>query len=189
MKYKKSRTVLFRLFVFLILLVIFTAFVFKHLILKKVLYPQGYKNYVETYSKEYNIDKNLIYAVIKCESNFESDAVSHMNAKGLMQISDMTGIWASEELKIKDFDTDLLFVPQINILIGCWYINRLINQYGNIDTALAAYNAGSGNVSRWLANEEYSSDGIRLNYIPYKETRNYVKKVQQAKKIYEYLYR
>ena len=189
MKCKKSRAMLFKLLVFFVLLIIFSAFVFKSIILKKMLYPQSYKNYVETYSKEYNIDKNLVYSVIKCESNFESSAVSHMNAKGLMQISDMTGIWASEELGIKNFDTDSLFVPEINILIGCWYLNKLINQYGNVETALAAYNAGSGNVSRWLANEEYSSDGIRLDYIPYKETRNYVKKVQQAKKIYEYLYR
>ena len=80
-------------------------------------------------------------------------------------------------------------MPEINILIGCWYLNKLINQYDNVETALAAYNAGSGNVSRWLADDEYSSDGIRLDYIPYKKTRNYVKKVQQAKKIYEYLYR
>ena len=189
MKCKKSRAMLFKLMVFFVLLVIFSAFVFKSIILKKMLYPQGYKNYVETYSKEYNIDKNLVYSVIKCESNFESSAVSHMNAKGLMQISDMTGIWASEELGIKNFDTDSLFVPEINILIGCWYLNKLINQYDNVETALAAYNAGSGNVSRWLADDEYSSDGLRLDYIPYKETRNYVKKVQQAKKIYEYLYR
>ena len=124
MKCKKSWTVFFRLLVFFVLLVIFSAFVFKNIILKKMLYPQGYKNYVEIYSKEYNIDKNLVYSVIKCESNFDSYAVSHMNAKGLMQISDMTGIWASEELKLKNFDTDSLYEPQINILIGCWYLKR-----------------------------------------------------------------
>ena len=189
MKSKKSRAVLFKLFIFLVLLVIFTAFVFKNIILKKVLYPQGYKNYVEEYSKEYDVDKNLVYSVIKCESNFDSSAVSHMNAKGLMQISDMTGIWASEELGIRNFDTDSLFVPQVNILIGCWYLNKLTKQYGNISTALAAYNAGSGNVSRWLADKQYSSNGVTLDYIPYEETRKYVKKVEQSKKIYDYLYK
>ena len=56
------------------------------------------------------------------------------------------------------------------------------------DTALAAYNAGMGNVSKWLKNPEYSSDGITLSYIPFKETREYVAKVNDYERTYKELY-
>ena len=73
--------------------------------------------------------------------------------------------------------------------MGCWYIKRLLIQYNNVDTALAAYNAGSGNVSKWLKNEEYSKDGENLIIIPFKETREYVKKVSKARIQYKRLYK
>ncbi len=82
----------------------------------------------------------------------------------------------------------MLFEPNINIQIGCWYLNKLTNQFGTTQTALAAYNAGSGNVSKWLQDSHYSDDGKTLIDIPYGETKRYVKKVMFVQKIYQWLY-
>lgn len=151
-------------------------------------FPKKYSEIVNEYSEKYNVDKNLVYSVIKAESDFEPDAISNKAAKGLMQISDMTGTWGAEEIGIANFEISMLFQPEINIQIGCWYLEKLIKQYGSIDTALAAYNAGSGNVSGWLSNSDHSKDGESLFNIPYKQTDNYVKKVTIYKKIYDFIY-
>ena len=103
----------------------------------KYLYPKKYSDYVEFYSKEYNIDEDLVYSIIKAESKFKKDAVSRRGAKGLMQIGDGTRDWAMEELDIKDVD---IFKPEDNIRIGCWYLNKLYREFGDIDLVIAAYN-------------------------------------------------
>ena len=72
--------------------------------------------------------------------------------------------------------------------MGCYYLSYLIEKYGNTDTALAAYNGGMGNVSKWLADKRYSLDGKTLYKIPYAETEKYVKRVKAFVKIYEKLY-
>jgi soluble lytic murein transglycosylase len=155
----------------------------------KYLYPIKYSEYVEKYSLEYKLDKNLVYSVIKAESGFDPKAVSKSNAKGLMQILDSTGKWAAEKIKIKDFESSMLLEPQTNIRIGCWYIAKLLSQYDqNIDLALAAYNAGSGNVSKWLKDTGVSKDGKTLDNIPFEETREYVSKINKYNKMYKKLY-
>ena len=93
--------------------------------IKKLIYPKKYSVYVEKYSKEYNLEENLVYSVIKVESKFKKDAISRKGAKGLMQISDITKNWAIEELDLKE-NIDI-FDPEINIKIGCWYLNKLYN--------------------------------------------------------------
>lgn len=172
---------------FLILLILFainsTEYVLKHL------YPQTYSQYVEKYSEEYGLDKNLIYSIIKAESGFDSGAISPRDAKGLMQILDSTGEWAAEKIKIKDFESSKLLEPQTNIRIGCWYIARLLKQYDqNIELALVAYNAGSGNVSKWLKDSNISSNGKTLDRIPFEETKNYVSKIKKYNNMYKKLY-
>lgn len=155
----------------------------------KYLYPIKYSEYVEKYSLEYKLDKNLVYSIIKAESGFDPKAVSTSNAKGLMQILDSTGKWAAEKIKIKDFESSMLLEPKINIRIGCWYIAKLLNQYDqNTDLALAAYNAGSGNVSKWLKDTGFSKDGKTLDNIPFEETREYISKINKYKKMYKKLY-
>ena len=102
------------------------------------------------------IEENLVYSVIKVESKFKKDAISRKGAKGLMQISDITKNWAIEELDLKE-NIDI-FDPEINIKIGCWYLNKLYKQFGDMDLVIAAYNGGSGNVNQWLGNNDYSKD-------------------------------
>ena len=82
----------------------------------------------------------------------------------------------------------MLFDPEINIEFGCWYLNNLLSEFDDLSLALAAYNGGSGNVTKWLNDPEYSSDGENLTYIPFKETKKYVDKVSTRYNVYKFLY-
>ena len=135
--------------------------------------------------KYIGLDENLVYSVIKVESKFRKDAVSHKGAKGLMQISDITREWAKEEMNLGDID---IFDPKTNIKIGCWYLNKLYKEFGRLDLVIAAYNGGSGNVNKWLSDYSYSKDGKSLDLIPFEETSMYVKKVTKNYKMYNKLY-
>lgn len=187
---KKKSSGNFKLFLAFLILVLLVLLSIKmtDFVLKKM-YPLTYSEYVDKYSSEYNLDRNLIFSVIKAESSFDSQAVSPRDAKGLMQIMDSTGQWAAERMKIVDFQAEMLFEPETNIRIGCWYMARLLSQYDhNTELALAAYNAGSGNVSKWLKDEEISSDGQTLDSIPFEETKNYISRIKKYNNMYKKLY-
>lgn len=154
-----------------------------------IIFPIGYKEYINKYSKEYDIDPFLVAAIIKVESNYNKDAASQKDARGLMQIGPQTGIWASEELSIEGYRPETLFEPKVNIRIGIWYLNILKKEFNNdINLVLAAYNAGSGNVNKWLSDKSYSSDGINLDKIPFEETDEYLDKVKFNYQVYKKLY-
>ena len=155
---------------------------------KKYLYTYKYEEIVNKYSYEYNLDPFLVLSVIKTESNFNIDVESSKGAKGLMQIMDSTGEWIASKLELDDFNTNMLYEPEINIKFGCWYLNNLLIEFGDLSLVLAAYNGGSGNVTKWLNDPEYSSDGKSLTYIPFKETKKYVDKVSTRYNIYKFLY-
>lgn len=146
-----------------------------------------YADYVESASKEFDVDEAVIYSVIYCESNFRADAVSSAGARGLMQMMPAT----FEEMQgylDEVYDEDALFEPQISIRYGTYYLSRLYNRFGNWETAYAAYNAGPTIVSKWLKDEAYSEDGETLVQIPYSETSHYVKKVCGMVEKYKELY-
>ena len=155
--------------------------------------PEEYVPYVEKYAEEYGVPVNLIYAVIKTESGFDSSAVSRKGAVGLMQIMPTTFKWLTDDIMREYLGSGMLYDPETNIKYGTYYLSRLYNKFGDWDTALAAYNGGEGNVSEWLSNKKYSDDGVKLNTdkIPdeFFETRNYVKKVNKALKKYNELYK
>ncbi|MGL5244440.1 MAG: lytic transglycosylase domain-containing protein [Sarcina sp.] len=157
--------------------------------LKEVVFPLKYETYIEKYSKQYKLDPLFVLSVIKAESNFNSDAQSRKDAMGLMQITKSTGTWIAEKQGIENFDTKLLLEPEISIKFGTWYLNNLYEQFGDWDLVIAAYNAGRGNVEKWLDDYQYSRDGENLNYIPFKETDKYVKKVNTYYNIYKSLYK
>lgn len=169
-----------------LIILIFSFIVIKEKLLLKALHPRLYKEYVEIYSEEFEVDENLVYSIIKVESKFNKKAISRKSAKGLMQISNITQKWAEEELELGKVD---IFDPETNIKIGCWYINKLFKEFNNLDLVIAAYNGGSGNVSKWLKNNEYSRNGNELHNIPFKETKNYLEKVKDNYSIYKGLYR
>lgn len=153
-------------------------------------YPIGYESIIVRYSNEYNVDPYLVASIINVESKYDTNAISNKEARGLMQISPQTGKWASEVLRIDDYSVDDLFVPEINIKIGTWYLSVLLKEFnGNINLVLAAYNAGSGNVNKWLNNTEYSIDGNSLSNIPFKETEDYLERVKDSYRIYSTVYK
>lgn len=158
------------------------------LILKGTLFPAKYSNYVVEYSKEYKVNPMLVMAIMKAESNFNENAESKKDARGLMQITGSTGAWIAEQIGVKNFNVDMLKDPQISIKFACWYLNNLNQEFGDEDLVVAAYNAGRGNVQKWLNDQKYSRTGENLDYIPFKETDKYVKKVNAYKNIYTSLY-
>lgn len=171
-----------------ILILILVGYFSTIFIMKNYIFPYKYSTYIEKYSEEFNVDPYLVLAVIKAESNFNEKAESKKRAKGLMQIMDSTGEWAAKELGINYFLPSMLFDEELNIKMGCWYLANLEDEFGSIDLIIAAYNGGSGNVNKWLNDEDFSSDGESLDYIPFNETKKYVDRVKVYYNIYKYLY-
>ncbi|MEA4854150.1 MAG: lytic transglycosylase domain-containing protein [Christensenella sp.] len=152
-------------------------------------YPLDYEDLILKYANEYELDPYFVAAVIKTESGFRPDAESGAGAIGLMQIMPETGQWASEKIGMENFTSDMLFDPETNIRLGCWYLSFLKERFsGDLPIMMAAYNAGHNKVQQWLENPEYSSDGKQLTNIPYEETDNYVKKVTKAYEKYKEYY-
>ncbi|MEG2583466.1 MAG: lytic transglycosylase domain-containing protein [Oscillospiraceae bacterium] len=121
-------------------------------------YPIKYENIVEKYSKEFKLDKYLVYSIIRTESRFDQYAVSGAGAKGLMQIQDETAEDCKAKMNEKFNIPDDLYIPEVNIKIGCFYLSHLLELYdGNVETAVAAYNGGLGNVNKWLENDDLSN--------------------------------
>lgn len=112
-------------------------------IILKAIYPIEYSDYVEKYAKENNIDKYLIYAIIKAESNFNPDVTSGSGAKGLMQLMEETAVERSNQIHEETIETHDLYDPKTNIELGTSYFAYLLGLYdNNIILALTAYNAG-----------------------------------------------
>ncbi|OAA91842.1 Soluble lytic murein transglycosylase precursor [Clostridium ljungdahlii] len=155
----------------------------------KYCYPLKYSNYVAKYSKQYDLDPYFVMAVIKAESNFKEDVRSNKNAIGLMQITPDTAEWAADKMGVSNFQDSMLNDPDFNIRMGCWYLNNLKLEFNNnIDLILAAYNGGRGNVEKWLKDSDHSKDGKNIQYIPFKETDKYIKRVKVNYRVYKYLY-
>ena len=152
------------------------------------LYPKDYAEYVENYSSEYGVDSDFSFAIIKCESNFNTNAVSSAGAKGLMQLTPDTFRWVAGKLYGTEIDEELLFDPETNIKCGIWYISYLKTRFSGEEEIIAAYNAGPAHVKEWLADSRYSADGKTLQTLPFKETERHVKKVLNARDIYKKLY-
>ena len=185
---KNKKKIIIGIMIAILIIIIFILFKDKFL---KILYPKTYSEIVSTYAEEYNVEENLIYAVIKAESNFDSDAVSNREAIGLMQIVEETAIDVANQNKI-DVDTEniteeLLDIDN-NINIGTKYLSILLTQYGNMEIALAAYNAGIGTVNNWIEKQVIQADGSDIENIPYKETNNYVRKILRDYRVYNELY-
>ncbi len=179
--------------ILLILLISFGVAFGVELIMQKAdknFYPQTYADSVSLYASEYNIPEYVIYAVIKVESNFDPLAESSAGARGLMQMTEPTFEWLTGGSHLNEnLKFDALFDPNTSIRYGTYYLNYLYRRFNyNVDTALAAYNAGETRVSEWLEDPEYSDGNGGLKKIPYAETRSYVKKVNSAIDKYKELY-
>lgn len=156
----------------------------------KIIYPTEYSEYVEKYSEENGLDKYLVYAIIKAESNFNPDIKSKADAIGLMQLMEETAVERSNIIDENTIETYDLYDPETNIRLGTSYYAYLLGLFdNNAILAIAAYNAGLGNVQEWINDGIIKKDGSDIENIPYKETSNYVRKIlrdyQMYLKIYE----
>ncbi|MCH5164687.1 MAG: lytic transglycosylase domain-containing protein [Clostridiales bacterium] len=140
-----------------------------------VVFPLRYYGYVKKYCSEYDVEPSIALAVIWTESKFRPQAVSSAGARGLMQLMPSTAEWLSSMLG-EEYSDEKLFEPEYNIRLGIFYFSYLQQSFEG-DYVLAAYNAGEGNVRKWLA-----GDGE----IKFAETQDYIKKVNLVKKIYKF---
>ena len=147
---------------------------------QRIRYPLRYEAIVRGHADNYDLDPSLLAAVIYTESRFNANARSSAGAIGLMQLLPATARGIAERTGGNAFVVDDLYVPELNVRYGAWYLRHLLDRYGDERTALAAYHAGQGNVDRWRAL------GVGIQF---PETRSYVSKVERVKRIYADSYR
>lgn len=153
------------------------------------IYPIQYEKYVEEYANQNGLDKYMVYAIIKAESNFNPDVKSQSNAIGLMQLLEETAVERSNVIDEQNVTEEDLYNPETNIKLGTSYYAYLLKHYnGNNILALTAYNAGMGNVDTWIKTGVIKNDGSDIENIPYKETNNYVRKILRDYQMYLKLY-
>lgn len=147
---------------------------------ERLRYPLRYEQIVMGHAENYNLDPQLVAAVIYQESKFDADAVSSSGAVGLMQLLPETGQGIADRTGGDNWKPDDLRNPELNIRYGAWYLRHLLDKYGDEELALAAYNAGQSNVDRW------QDEGVGIQF---EETRSYVERVRELKEIYARAYR
>ena len=145
----------------------------------RVRYPLRYQAIVEGHARNYRLDPALLAAVIYQESSFRSDAKSSSGAIGLMQLTPPTARGIALRTGGSRFELGDLYDPELNVRYGSWYLRHLLDKYEDERLALAAYNAGQGNVDRWRR------EGKQIQF---GETRHFVERVEELKKIYARVY-
>lgn len=185
---KKSKAPLIITIVVIILALLTAVVYFGYKEYIRSTYPIKYQNYVEKYAAENHLNKYFVYAVIKTESGFDPSAESNVGARGLMQIMEDTFDW----IKFRTDDEGAVYYDmynaETNIRYGCMLLGFLMEEFGSVEVAAAAYHAGRGNVNEWLADKRYSSDGVHLDTIPISDTAHYVDKITKAMDKYIMLY-
>ena len=155
----------------------------------QTVYPRSYSEEITRNAEIYDLDEALLYALIETESGFDKNAVSSVGAKGLTQITPETFRWLQTKTG-ENYEDDALFEPEVSIKYGAFFLRYLLDEFGDTKTALAAYHAGRGRVNEWLSDPRYSSDGEKLDVIPYNDTDFYSEKVLKVRdrylKIYDY---
>ena len=151
-------------------------------------YPMEYESTIRLCARLNDIPPAYVAAVILAESSYDPQAVSSVNAQGLMQLLPSTAEWIAGRLG-ETYAEGCLFNPETNIRFGCWYLGFLMQRYhGDMRLSSSAYHAGQGNVDKWLQNPDYSPDGVTLAVIPYDTTDTYVQRVLKYYEKYAELY-
>jgi peptidoglycan lytic transglycosylase len=145
----------------------------------RIRYPLAYEPIVRGHARNYELDPALVAAVIYQESKFRADARSSSGAVGLMQLRPETAQGIAVRTGGSRFRIDDLYNPELNVRYGCWYLRHLLQKYGDEGLALAAYNAGQANVDEWRR----EGRGIAFD-----ETRAYVERVEELKRVYRDAY-
>ena len=152
-------------------------------------YPYGYKEAVQKYSSQYNLDPLFTLAVIRQESLFEPDAGSYAGAQGLMQIMPATGEGIARQIGISNYYTNLLLDPDINIRMGTFYLRQQLDNFSqNQFYCVGAYNGGPGRMSDWISKRGDMDIDEFIESVSYEQSREYIKKVMGNYYFYQMLY-
>lgn len=152
------------------------------------LFPKAFWVDLKRFSTTNALDPYLIAALIRQESAFNPNAVSHANAVGLMQLLPKVGRGVAREEKLKHFSTQQLFVPSTNLQLGTRYFRGMVDKFGSFEYALAAYNAGADRVTDWMGQAKYRDPQEFVESIPFTETREYVQNILRNANVYRQLY-
>lgn len=159
-----------------------------HIAVREMALPLRHQDVIRQQAAAKRLDPALIAGVIYAESKF-NDAQSSAGALGLMQLLPSTAHFIAQRTGGSAFTTEDLSTPRVNIAYGSWYLRYLLDRYDdNVVLALAAYNGGETNVSRWLAQARAHGRSFGVDDIPFPETRAYVTKVLNAEKEYRARY-
>jgi soluble lytic murein transglycosylase len=151
-------------------------------------YPELYWDEVKAAAKEYGWDPRMFHALVREESSFNKEIVSHAGARGLSQLMPATARTVAGWLSMS-VTTAQLNDPAINTKIGARYMQFLMLRYGgNPALSMAGYNAGEGNVDKWLREKGNLPTDEFVESIPFRETRGYVKRVSRTWVTYHHLY-
>jgi len=157
----------------------------------KLVYPLAFHSEARHAAERFGVDVLLVEAIMREESRFKTEDISGAGAVGLMQLMPETARWAAEQMSLEQPSAGDIHDPAVNVALGTWYVRHLLDRFnGNIVYSVAAYNAGPGNVDRWIGANSESTDDIDMfiEGIPYEETRGYVKRVLRSYAAYKMLY-
>ena len=155
----------------------------------RLAFPLPYRKSLEEYCRAQMLDPYLMAALIRQESEFNPNAISRANARGLAQVMPATGRQLSRKLGMPGFRTAMLFTPDTNLKLGTYYLKQLSDELqGKWEAALASYNAGKSHVTTWLAAGNYREPAEFVESIPFNETRAYVQSVLRNAEVYRKLY-
>lgn len=151
-------------------------------------YPMEYTELIRANAQQFNLEPAYVAAVVLAESSYNPNAVSSVNAQGLMQIMPETGEWIAGKFD-ETYVEGCLFDPATNLRYGCWYLGFLMDRYdGDKRCSSSAYHSGQGTVDGWLKDPAYSSDGKTLDVIPGSNADTYVNRVLEYYEKYDELY-
>lgn len=154
-------------------------------------HPLQYRDLIEKYSGQYNLQPAFVSAIILNESSYNTRAESGVGARGLMQLMPDTAKWIAHRLgEDSTYTDDALWDAETNIRFGCWYLNYLSKTFaGQVAAVTGAYHAGQGEISTWLRNSTYAPDGIlSQETMPDGPTKTYTGRVMRDYGIYDALY-
>ncbi|MBW4650935.1 MAG: transglycosylase SLT domain-containing protein [Kastovskya adunca ATA6-11-RM4] len=139
------------------------------------LFPFPFLEPIVNWSAQRQLNPLLVTALIRQESRFEPEIGSIAGATGLMQVMPGTGSWIAEKIQLQQYN---LKNPNDNVKMGTWYLDFTHQEYNNNSLlAVASYNAGPGNVSKWVTKYGLSDPDTFIEAIPFPETKGYVESV------------
>ncbi len=157
--------------------------------LLRILYPFAYRTLITEEARDRGLDPFLVSALTRQESMFETLITSPAGARGLMQIMPVTGRLLADAAGLEEWDTEVLYHPEINVHLGTRYVAQHMDSYdGFLPAVFSAYNAGSHRVEWWSEFPEYGDAELFTERIPFRETRDYVKILTRNMAIYQGLY-